>query len=92
MRVLTPTRSIENLENFSKLSDKSRCNSHIELRKGSGGLMKNSPFPYMFNNGTTIDSASHVTEKSVRLSAHMPCTVMRNAYDNYEIQQELKKH
>uniref|UniRef100_A0A7S3NXU7 Uncharacterized protein n=1 Tax=Euplotes crassus TaxID=5936 RepID=A0A7S3NXU7_EUPCR len=44
------------------------------------------------NMNTTNDATSQIEEKSVRLSAHMPGNMMRNPMDNYEIQQELKRH
>ena len=47
---------------------------------------------YFMNANTTNDVTDHITEKSVRLSAHMPGNIIRSAFDNYEIEQELKKH
>ena len=35
---------------------------------------------------------SVMTEKSVPINMNFPYNSLRNAYDNYEIQQELKKH
>lgn len=89
MRILTPTRSIELLDNFSKLDSKSRCNSTAEMR----GSARDSHYMYpaFINFHTTNDATSSITEKSVRLSAQMPGNI-RNVFDNNEIANEIRKH
>jgi hypothetical protein len=89
MRVLTPTRSIELLDNYSKLDPKIRSNSQAEMRGST--QVGHHMYPAFINVHTTNDSTSSITEKSVRLSAQMPGNI-RNVFDNNEIANEIRKH
>ncbi|CAI2359553.1 unnamed protein product [Moneuplotes crassus] len=76
MRVLTPTRSVDNFEIISKFDSKSRCNSLVEVNP-SDTVNKRIGFMINMNMNTTNDATSQIEEKSVRLSAHMPGNMMQ---------------
>jgi len=87
VRILTPTRSIESLDN-SFNEEHGRWKSVTEQR--------NSEMLYHYAlqqgiNSTTIDLSSK-TSHSAGMFMNFPFSTMRNAYDNYDIEQEWRKH